>query len=155
MESNCNDLDKRTKAYKDCIKNQSKGFGDKVEKVFEKTGIKKIVEVFTDGKDCGCNERKEKLNDIFPTRRKPVRCLTEQQYEQYKLYTETRTLNVWNESEIHFLIKLYAHVFAVKYNANSLCRNCQGSAKLLLNISKDLDKVFETYKRDLQDLKIK
>ena len=40
---NCNDLDKRTKAYKQCIENQSEGLGDKIEKVFEATGIKKVV----------------------------------------------------------------------------------------------------------------
>lgn len=152
----CNKLDKRTKAYKECIKQQNeiKGLGDVVEKITEVTGIKKVVEVFTGGKDCGCAKRKEKLNKMFPVRKKPVRCLTEQQYLHYKEYRSTRTLNVWNESEIHFLVKLYAHVFAIQYKANDFCRNCQGSAKLLLEISKSLDKVFETYEKDMQDLKM-
>ena len=143
--------DKRTKEHKEWKAQQ--GLGDTIEAVLEVTGVKAIVNLFTD--DCGCKERKEKLNKAFPYRRKAQRCLTQQQYEQYKLYTKTRTLDVWNESEIHFVIKLYAWVFAIQYNANDLCRSCAGSGKLLLIMSKDLDKVFISYQKDLQDLKMK
>ena len=45
-------------------KKKSKGLGDTVEKITEATGIKKVVEAVTD--DCGCQERKEKLNKLFP-----------------------------------------------------------------------------------------
>jgi len=38
-----------------------KGFGDTVAAVAEVTGIKSLVESITE--DCGCNERKEKLNN--------------------------------------------------------------------------------------------
>ena len=60
--------DKRTKAYKEWLEkyeNQSDGVGDTVEKITEKTGIKKLVKMVV-GDDCGCDERKEKLNEIFP-----------------------------------------------------------------------------------------
>jgi len=43
---------------------KSKGLGDTVEKITKFTGIKKVVERMTD--DCGCNERKDKLNKMFP-----------------------------------------------------------------------------------------
>lgn len=43
---------------------KSKGLGDTVEKITKITGIKKVVEMMTD--DCGCDERKEKLNQLFP-----------------------------------------------------------------------------------------
>ena len=150
--------DKRTKEYKKW--KQKQGLGDNIEKVLNSKPIKPITKaikkaIWKDDKDCGCNERKEKLNNLFTKRRKPVRCLTRQQFDQYHLYTKTRTLNIWNEAEIHFLIKLYAHVFAIKYNHNDLCRSCAGSGKLLFRISSELDRVYETYKRDLQDLKIK
>jgi hypothetical protein len=48
--------------------NKSKGLGDSIEKFTKATGIKKIVDTVakTTGKDCGCGERKEKLNKIFP-----------------------------------------------------------------------------------------
>jgi hypothetical protein len=44
---------------------KSQGLGDTIEKVTTATGIKKAVEFVTkkSGKECGCNARKEKLND--------------------------------------------------------------------------------------------
>ena len=44
---------------------KSKGLGDTVEKITKITGIKDLVENLTKG-DCGCDERKEKLNKLFP-----------------------------------------------------------------------------------------
>ena len=138
--------DKRTKAYKEWkLQNKSKGLGDTIEKVLKKTGVKKL---FTDGKDCGCDERKEKLNNLFPYKRQPQRCMTETQYNEYKDYRENRTLNVWGEVYIKLLIDTYAHVFAIQYNSKSLCRNCSGSGKILFRLSKELDIVFESYKKE-------
>lgn len=44
---------------------KSKGFGDTIEKFTKATGIKKAVDTISEitGKDCGCSERKESLND--------------------------------------------------------------------------------------------
>jgi len=49
-------------------KNKSKGLGDTIEKITKATGIKKVVEKVSEitGKDCGCNERKDTLNRLFP-----------------------------------------------------------------------------------------
>jgi hypothetical protein len=49
-------------------KKKSKGLGDSIEKITKATGIKKIVDVVSKatGKDCGCNERKNNLNKLFP-----------------------------------------------------------------------------------------
>ena len=44
---------------------KSKGLGDTIEKITKATGIQKIVKK-TIGNDCGCDERKEKLNKKFP-----------------------------------------------------------------------------------------
>ena len=46
---------------------KSKGFGDTVEKFTKATGIKSVVEWVSDatGTDCGCEERKEWLNDVW------------------------------------------------------------------------------------------
>jgi len=48
--------------------NKSKGLGDTIEKITTATGIKKIVDKVskTIEKDCGCKERKETLNRLFP-----------------------------------------------------------------------------------------
>tara|TARA_R110000796_G_scaffold208414_1_gene324683 strand:- start:543 stop:701 length:159 start_codon:yes stop_codon:yes gene_type:complete len=47
------------------MKTKSLGLGDDLEKVFEKTGIKAVVEKVTQG-GCGCKKRKEILNKVFP-----------------------------------------------------------------------------------------
>lgn len=41
------------------------GLGDLVAKVTEATGIKTVVEAVA-GKDCGCAQRQQKLNELFP-----------------------------------------------------------------------------------------
>ena len=49
-------------------KNKSKGLGDTIEKITKATGIKKVVETISKatGKDCGCADRKDTLNRLFP-----------------------------------------------------------------------------------------
>lgn len=76
------------------MKNESKGLGDSVEKVLKATGIDKVAK-FLLGEDCGCDERKEKLNKLFPYA-KP-KCLTEDEYntlnEYFKRNTNTLTID--------------------------------------------------------------
>jgi len=45
-----------------------KGLGDTVEAVTQATGIKSIVEAGARAfnRDCGCQQRKKTLNDLFP-----------------------------------------------------------------------------------------
>ena len=47
------------------LKMKSKGLGDTVEKFTKTTGTKSMFNKFTKG-DCGCDKRKEKLNQKFP-----------------------------------------------------------------------------------------
>lgn len=151
--------DKRTKEYKDwkalqeieVIHTEEKGLGDIVETITKKTGIKKVVEKIT--KDCGCDKRKDSLNKfskevlvMFTTRRKPVRCFTDEQFEQYTSFMQTRSLNIWKDNDIKMLVDTYAHVFAIQYQTKNICRNCNGSGKLLFRITGELDKVYNTYK---------
>ncbi len=58
---------------------KSKGLGDTIEKITTATGIKAAVKAVA-GDDCGCEERKEKLNKLFPYKREPE-CLTEQELD--------------------------------------------------------------------------
>lgn len=55
----------------------SLGLGDTIQTITQATGIDKLVK-FIAGEDCGCEERKEKLNKLF--RYKQPLCLTEQEY---------------------------------------------------------------------------
>jgi len=42
------------------------GLGDLVAKVTEATGIKKVVDTAFPNGGCGCAERQQKLNEMFP-----------------------------------------------------------------------------------------
>ena len=48
---------------------RSKGLGDSIEKITKITGIEKVVKNIA-GEDCGCKERKEALNKLFPYKNK-------------------------------------------------------------------------------------
>jgi hypothetical protein len=118
---------------------KQKGLGDTIEAVLTTTGIKKIFEIFVDGEDCGCDKRKEKLNELFPYRFK-ARCLTELEYNSWKDFKEVRTLKIsW--AQIVYVCDLYASVFSrqVWYP----CSGC--SPKPLINMIDKLDKVFDAY----------
>ena len=49
------------------MKSKSKGLGDTIAKVTKATGVEKIVKTFF-GDDCGCDQRRERLNKMFPYR---------------------------------------------------------------------------------------
>jgi len=156
VKNPCEGLDKRTKAYKDCIKQpiEVKGLGDVVEKITKATGIKKVVDAVAEAADvdCGCSKRKAALNNysnqflaLFTTRRKPVRCLTPEMYDSYGAFIKNRSLNLWLNEDVKLLIDIYAHVFAIQYQNKDLCRNCGGAGKILFRITEELDKVHAAY----------
>ena len=66
---------------------ESLGLGDTITKVTKATGIDKLVK-FIAGEDCGCEERKEKLNKLF--RYKQPLCLTE---NEFNYLTEFQKVN--------------------------------------------------------------
>ena len=108
-------LDKRTKEYKEykakkeaADTKESKGLGDTIEKITEATGIKKVVELFADGKDCGCNKRKEVLNKKYPYF-KPE-CLEEAEYNLLKDYGESNK-NTFTQIEQMKVLAIYNRVF--------------------------------------------
>ncbi len=47
---------------------ESKGLGDTIHKITTATGIKKVVDKISEktGKPCGCGQRRETLNKMFP-----------------------------------------------------------------------------------------
>jgi len=49
---------------------KSRGLGDKIESFTKATGIKKVVDAMSRGLNipCGCAQRKESLNKMFPGR---------------------------------------------------------------------------------------
>jgi hypothetical protein len=128
--------DKRTKAYKEWKAKHaqaSEGVGDTVEKVFEKTGIAKAAK-FVLGEDCGCEERKEKLNQVF--RYKKPECLTEQEFDLIKMAVDTKK-NKWTPDEQETYKKIYERIFKTKVE----CTPCSFGKV----VWKDLQAVYNQY----------
>ena len=130
--------DKRSKAYKEWKKNHakaSKGLGTQIEKFTEKTGIKALVK-FVAGDDCGCSERKEKLNYLFPNYR--PNCLTEDEYNY--LSERVGKLNTITTEEQKALLNIYNRVFNDR-------RELTGCSTCFLNgVWKKLERIFNEYK---------
>ena len=145
--------DKRTKEYRlwkesQIVNQEPKGLGDIVEKVTKATGIKAITEAIL-GDDCGCDERKKRLNVNYSlgiAKYKVQRCLTEEQYIAYGDYIKRRSL-AFERDDIKMLTDLFAHVYAIQYDPRNFCTNCSGSAKTLFTIQTKLDNVHRDYEK--------
>jgi len=134
--------DKRTKAYKDWKKNfdaenknKSKGLGDTIEKITKATGIKKVVE-FIAGEDCGCDERKDKLNKLFDYRN--PKCLTEDEYK-FLDYMFNLKGGVLSADKVTKSINIYNRVFDAHQRGTS-CSSC-----FVSNVYNPLKKLYENY----------
>jgi len=130
-------LDKRTKEYKQWKakrKAEAEGLGDTAEKVFKATGVADVVK-FVAGEDCGCTERKERLNKLF-SYRKPL-CFKEDEYTYLSEFFESPkgTINYKTQLEI---IKIYNRVF----NQNRKPTSCGSCIRTVVN---ELKTYFEKY----------
>ena len=120
-------------------KQPSKGLGDTIEKITEATGIKKAVEIFAKatGIDCGCEERKTKLNNLIPYRRK-VNCLNESDYNQLTEFLKPNKGSL-TPNEQWTITAIYERVFEIKLQ-HSNCASCWRDTL------SDLRKVYNEYK---------
>jgi hypothetical protein len=124
------------------------GIGTTIEKVLKATGVSKLVEVFTpEGKDCGCDERKRLLNNspTFNVSQKPKRCMDKAMFEAYDNFVQSREVDKWSAEQAKLVFDTYEWVFALRYDTNRMCANCNGTANILKMITASLDKVYESY----------
>lgn len=119
---------------KKTTKKKSEGLGDTIEKITEATGIKAAVKWLA-GDDCGCDERKEKLNNLF--RYKKPLCLQEDEYKWLREWYEIDR-QVMKPSEQREMIKIYNRVFSTKQQSTN-CSSC------LREINTNMNKVYKTY----------
>ena len=120
-------------------KKKAQGLGDTIEQITEATGIKAAVEMFTKatGLDCGCEERKEKLNQLFSYHRN-VNCLTE---SDYNALTDLVGKNQITPEDQKILTDIYYNVFNYRLQLSS-CGSCwKGKVE-------ELRKVYNEYKVD-------
>ena len=94
---------------------KSKGIGDSVEKVLKATGIDKVAKKIL-GDDCGCDERKKKLNQMFPY----ARPFTEDELKIYEQVLPSLKKGNINRNEQIALVKIYNKVF----NSNKKLTSC-------------------------------
>ena len=97
-------------------KRKPKGLGDVVETVLEKTGVDKVAK-FVLGEDCGCDERKEKLNKLFPFNK--TECLNEDEYKWLTDFFALNTNRMTVRQQTDF-IAIYNRVF----NRKTTLSNC-------------------------------
>jgi hypothetical protein len=116
-------------------KKKSKGLGDTIAKVTKATGIDKAVK-FIAGEDCGCNERKEKLNKLFPYN-KPE-CLNENEYNFLKEFYRIDRNTVTYKEQLQ-LIAISNRVLHTKLEPSS----CSSCIKSLMNKIKTLFNNYE------------
>ena len=121
---------------------KSKGLGDSIEKITKATGIKAATDYIFDklGVDCKCDERKEKLNKLFPY--KKIECMTEEEYNFLKQFFKRRTNKLSSEAQQH-LLKIHNRVF----NQNREMTSCSSCVKELINTMQKLYKEYEEEKR--------
>lgn len=98
---------------------KAKGLGDTIEQITEATGIKSLVK-FIAGEDCGCDERKETLNKLFPYHQ--PNCLVEDDYN-YLTDFFGRLKEQVSVTDQYKLIDIYLRVFNKKIE-HSNCGSC-------------------------------
>ena len=117
---------------------QPKGLGDQIERFTEATGIKKLVK-WAFGDDCGCDERKEYLNKLFPRKQNPE-CLVEKEYKYLKkvnLFKQT-TLSAAHQRGI---LKIYNRIFKKRREFSS-CSSC------VMNLVNEMKLVLKAYENE-------
>lgn len=115
-------------------KKKAQGLGDTVENILEVTGIAKVAK-FVMGEDCKCEERKQKLNALFPYRN--TNCLTEDEYNFLDNWFSIKKYSVI-PSEQTELIKIYNRVF----NKKQPSTNCSSCMRDIIN---QLERVYNEY----------
>ena len=118
-------------------KKQAEGLGDTVENILEVTGIAKVAK-WVLGEDCGCEERKQKLNDLW--RYTKPECLT---VDEYKYLDEffTNLKSSVSPNQQRELLKIYNRVFKQRMQPTS-CGSC------VREIVNKLNKLYSIYKEE-------
>lgn len=124
---------------------EPKELGDIVEEVFKYTGIKALVK-YVAGEDCGCDQRKENLNEFskkikdklrnaFTTQPLP---LTLEEYEYIKQVTD-KNPRVLQKDEVIEFYKIHNRVFRTNWEVTG----CQDCIKTIYGKLRQLVKIYE------------
>ena len=118
-------------------KKKPKGLGDTIEQITEATGIKKVVKAIA-GEDCGCDERRDKLNKIFPYSRQPE-CLEPDDIEYLDSGVLRKTTLKYEDRER--IATIHARVFNHKFDIPCTC-----SPKIWMQWMRELQELLDATK---------
>ena len=161
--------DKRTKKWKEWKKNQvedinyenvidlsikedeplepsKKGLGDLVEDILHSPILEPLTNVikkliWKDEEDCGCDERKKKLNELFKKKNIVPGCITKKQYDIF----ESIKINgeIIKKTDIIKIFRLHSELFNHKY-----IKLCSCNPKRIKGWYNELDIIYKTYTKE-------
>ncbi|MEM1337276.1 MAG: hypothetical protein AAGF96_05975 [Bacteroidota bacterium] len=122
------------------------GLGDKIEAAIPET-LKKAVKAIA-GEDCGCQKRKEWLNnlhfDYFNTKKS---CMTEEQFKAWEEFKKAKHKKLDQDLQT-FVLEMYNSVLSVNVKG---CRSCSGA--VWKGYIQRIDLVYESMKEKLSKSK--
>ena len=143
-----NTIDKRSKDYreykewkslkasynelKESVSNKPEGLGDTIAKVTGAIGLDKAVKAIV-GEDCGCDERKEKLNKLFNYRK--LECVTEEDFAYLTDFFKGNPSKVTHSQKVR-LIGIYNFAFNQNEKLTTTCSPC--ISRVMKNLKKYL-----------------
>lgn len=143
-----NTIDKRSKDYreykewkslkasynelKESVSNKPEGLGDTIAKVTGAIGLDKAVKAIV-GEDCGCDERKEKLNKLFNYRK--LECVNEEDFAYLTNFFKGNPSKVTHSQKIR-LIGIYNFAFNQNEKLDTTCSPC--ISRVMKNLKKYL-----------------
>tara|TARA_B110000285_G_scaffold98356_1_gene112198 strand:- start:500 stop:985 length:486 start_codon:yes stop_codon:yes gene_type:complete len=143
-----NTIDKRSKDYreykewkslkasynelKESVSNKPEGLGDTIAKVTGAIGLDKAVKAIV-GEDCGCDERKEKLNKLFNYRK--LECVNEEDFAYLTNFFKGNPSKVTHSQKIR-LIGIYNFAFNQNEKLTTTCSPC--ISRVMKNLKKYL-----------------
>jgi len=113
------------------------GIGDTVEKMTEATGIKALVK-FLAGEDCGCDERKAKLNKLF--RYQQPLCLTEAEYNWLTDFFQRNPDGLQKEET-----KMIGDIWNRVFQSRKYYRPCTCTPREWIKLIDDLKIIYNEY----------
>lgn len=119
-------------------KRPSQGLGDTIAKVTKATGIEKVVK-FIAGEDCGCDERKVKLNQMFPYGKQPL-CLTEMEFQWFQNYKSQNATHLTKD-----MADQISQIWSRIFQARRVYRPCTCNPREWSKMVEEINKVYETY----------
>tara|TARA_R110000765_G_scaffold177692_1_gene283059 strand:- start:530 stop:1021 length:492 start_codon:yes stop_codon:yes gene_type:complete len=126
-------LKKGYKELKESVANQPEGLGDSIAKITKATGIDRAVKAVA-GEDCGCDERKSKLNKLFSY--KKLECISEEDYAYLNNFFSVYKGKVNHHQKVR-LIEIYNFAFNQNQKTTTSCSPC--ISKVAKNLRKYLE----------------